>query len=593
MSTIAQNSVKKAEEPSASIIDLPNDVLKHCFSFIPGQYISAGPVCKHFYKNYSTVGIDDSIFVLSTEVLLKIGQNRRTTADAVASAIDLTEYAFVNNAPQDFMNRVCCKAAMKGRTDILECANIFGLPLKEITENDSTVREKELIGTVVEEGNLEMLKYVDKLCGNISSLGWYAIYKIASEKKYLHILKWLILEKKEELPFGGEYLVSTFKALQYLQGMSHPMEEDPELKESLFSEAVKMGNIGMMEYCHHNNCPLPFDIYPDALINDDKVVALNTLRWLHQHNYPLEASACAAAAKSDNLEALKWARDNYCPWDGRTFANSALNGNIEMIDYCIQNDCPVDTSACLYATRNDSDAKALETLKYLRQHSCPWDEDICGDAALYGNFSTLSWAKRNGCPFSVDSFHKVLKCGQPSLIEDMLRDEEYDFSDAAFREETFITALNTDTALSNASLIIEKLKLLNKYGCHWNASTSRDAAIYGKLRMLQWLRYKGCSLDKDTCTGAVRSGKIEIMKYVHENAGCELSKEAYAFCFHVEGLDAFILPDRIPRKVRSTHGEILAYLVHRDCPKIEDSDWNVARLVSIPRPRLPEDHIMD
>ncbi|GFH55041.1 hypothetical protein CTEN210_11517 [Chaetoceros tenuissimus] len=583
---VAHNSDKKkqAEQPSVSIIDLPNDVLKHCFSFIPGQYISVGPVCKHFYRNYSTVGIDDSMLVLSTEVLFKIGQNRRTTADAVASAIDLTEYAFVNNAPQDFMSRVYCKAAMKGRKDILECANIFGLPLKEITENDSTVREKELIVRVVEEGNLEMLKYVDKFCAGISSLGLHNIYRLAKEKKHLHILEWIILEKKEELPFGGDHHVSTFKALRYLQGKSNPMEKNPDLTRNLFSEAAKIGDIEMMEYCHNKNCPVPFDIYSDALINEDKASALKTLKWLHQYDYPLEASACATAAKSDNLEALKWARDNGCPWDGETLAFSSLNGNFEMIDYCIQNDCPIDTSACYYAMKNDSDAKALETLKYLRQHSCPWDEHTCGDAALNGNVNTLLWAKRNGCPFTVESFYKVVMCGHPSVIEEVLRDEEYDFSDASFREETFIAAFETD----NVSLVIEKLKLLNKYGCQWSASTSRDAAMYGKLRVLQWLRYKGCSLDKDTCTGAVRSGKIEIIKYVHENAGCELSKEAYAFCIHVEGLDAFILPDRIPRKVRSTHDEILAYLVHRDCPKIEDSDWNVARRVSLPLTRLPE-----
>jgi hypothetical protein len=60
-------------------------------------------------------------------MLLKIGNNRVTTADAVASDLQLTENCFILEAPMKFMQKVCYNAAVRGHTDILECAFTFGL----------------------------------------------------------------------------------------------------------------------------------------------------------------------------------------------------------------------------------------------------------------------------------------------------------------------------------------------------------------------------------------------------------------------------------------------------------------------------------
>ncbi|GFH55038.1 predicted protein [Chaetoceros tenuissimus] len=124
------------EEPSASLQDLPNDVLKYCFSFIPGSYITVGPVSMNFYSNYSTLGIHESASFNSAETLLEIGKNRRTTADAVSSDIKLTEYCFVVDAPEKFMEKVFCMAATKSRRDIIECCKTFGINCNKVFETN-------------------------------------------------------------------------------------------------------------------------------------------------------------------------------------------------------------------------------------------------------------------------------------------------------------------------------------------------------------------------------------------------------------------------------------------------------------------------
>lgn len=72
------------QETSASISDLPNYLLKHCFSFISGSYITVAPVSRRFFSSYATISIDDSDTVNSADTLLKIGKNKRTTADALS-----------------------------------------------------------------------------------------------------------------------------------------------------------------------------------------------------------------------------------------------------------------------------------------------------------------------------------------------------------------------------------------------------------------------------------------------------------------------------------------------------------------------------
>ena len=84
-------------------------------------------------------------------------------------------------------------------------------------------------------------------------------------------------------------------------------------------------------------------------------------------------------------------------------------------------------------------------------------------------------------------------------------------------------------------------------------------------------------MDTKTCTGAVQAGKIEILKYAHEVAGCFLSKETYAFCFGWLGLETNY--NSIPTSVRDSHVEILKYLEENECPRPARSDWNIRETI--------------
>ncbi|GFH47643.1 hypothetical protein CTEN210_04118 [Chaetoceros tenuissimus] len=504
------------EVPSASISDLPNDLLKHCFSFIPGSYVTVAPVSRQFFSNYSTRGMDDSTAMLSAASLLKIGRNKRTTVDAVSSDIKLTEYCFINAAPKEFMMKVYQSAALKSRIDILQCANIFGVDLIKFVPRNLTIK-------LAEAGNLEMIQYFDrKLPEDIDRSRCNFLFELAKESDHVHIMKWLIQEKSH-LYEDDSSVIAKVNDKPHIQATIEAYEHifagvtAPEVNFELNWIAARKGNIETLEYCHRNNYQFDIDdtmLCDSSMENEDKEQALVTLKWLHEHDCPWDESLCYSAAWYENLEALIYARNNNCPWDETTLSAAAERGNIAMIEYCLENDCPMDVCACAAAMNNKNENIVLEVLKLLRKYSCPWAGGTCVTAVGQRHFEALRWAKRNGCAWEEHGFHYLVRKGSVCIIEEFLQNEPRHNTNIIFQE-----ALRNESL--NDSQVIEKLKLLRKYGYEWNTNTTLEAARQGRLQVLQWLRFVGCALDVESCTASactapfvVRSENTEVLKYL-------------------------------------------------------------------------------
>lgn len=109
--------------------------------------------------------------------------------DAVSSDLQLTQYCFIVDAPEEFMQKVFCMAAIKSRRDILECANVFGINCNESFE---TIPSRIMLD-LSKEGNLYMMKYLlEKFCifrESQSCIG--AIFRTALKKGNLEVLEWI------------------------------------------------------------------------------------------------------------------------------------------------------------------------------------------------------------------------------------------------------------------------------------------------------------------------------------------------------------------------------------------------------------------
>jgi hypothetical protein len=59
----------------------------------------------------------------------------------------------------------------------------------------------------------------------------------------------------------------------------------------------------------------------------------------------------------------------------------------------------------------------LETLKWLRENLCPWNEVTCYMATRGGHLHTLAWAIENGCPWhGYEVFDAALSRGMTEIV---------------------------------------------------------------------------------------------------------------------------------------------------------------------------------
>ncbi|GFH47591.1 hypothetical protein CTEN210_04066 [Chaetoceros tenuissimus] len=584
------------EVPAASISNLPNDLLKHCFSFIPGQYVTVAPVCRQFFTSYCTVGLGDNDTVNSAEALLKIGKNKRTTADVVADDVLLFEHYITNNAPKEFIESVCCRAASRGRRDILEYAPIFGVDVRDILGGAEINWEEAL----AKEGNIDCLKYLhEKFDCFTKELGFDrrlgSMINPAAEKGHVHILQWIYEMTKSNIPsvriwdigviqkivsFGKieciKWCHNTFeRSLDFSDYVEHvastgnvdalkwlaQLDGNSISDQSLLADAARSGSIEMLEYCNQMSDSFLSVFVPAlAMRNKDKDQSLEVLKWLRQHDCPWDEKTCCSLALRDNLNALKWARNEGCLWDADTFASAAGTGNIEILEYCLANRCPIDERACSVAARITNESKALETLKWLREHSFPWNERTCYAALEEENFSCLMFALQNGCPSTQGVFRRVMESDAIDAFEFYLDKvvEPDSPNDISFKE--------IFTSSASDSCLIKKLRLLRKYGHEWNESFCAWAAGIGNLNVLRWLRFHGCSWDARTCTEAASRRSLRILEYAHEN-GCEWDESTFAPCVtHLHSSETMKW-STVPRKKCK---EIVEYLLEHNCPRPKD-----------------------
>jgi len=100
------------------------------------------------------------------------------------------------------------------------------------------------------------------------------------------------------------------------------------------------------------------------------------------------------AALEPHLQFLKC---KACPWSAATTAAAAVQKEqasaVATVGWLLANGCPVDASACAAAARQFPLSRLVE----LHKLGCPLDGSVCSAAAGAGQLDTLRWAHREGC----------------------------------------------------------------------------------------------------------------------------------------------------------------------------------------------------
>ncbi|GFH53327.1 hypothetical protein CTEN210_09803 [Chaetoceros tenuissimus] len=498
------SSTSEALQPSATMNDLPSEVVKNIFSFVgKGNYCFVAPVSKEFCYNYLTMDVIEDKFAHKMDCQLAIGKNKFTTAEAASSSFELAEYCFFE-APDDFLKKIVKNAIRKGKRDILELGHAMGIDVEELTRFNTEFRE------IAEKGDIDMFKLLLEKDVEISS--WlYQILPAAASNNQLQLLKWLhrnnlcqgpecksyvVLEaikngnmqmfKWAQNVFnchrieyvGHDFLDHTAKSdglelIQYLRS------QEISWGEQTFRFAAKIGNISFLQYLVDTGCPHEDpSIYTHAMEIKDNEKALEVLQWLHQHGVPWNENTCFKAVEKGNLQALKYLRSNDCPWNDSCLIKAIENHHQDIVEYCIQNSCPFGNyDICRYAMYDEDHDRALKMLKLLRKNSVPWGLETCTTAARKNNFQALQWAFSQGCAWD----RQMCACY------------------AAERGN------------------IEALNWIKSQGHEWDEEISARAAKKGHLETLKFLKSQGCPFGGGTFRAAISSGYYTIIEYCIEN----------------------------------------------------------------------------
>jgi len=83
---------------------------------------------------------------------------------------------------------------------------------------------------------------------------------------------------------------------------------------------------------------------------------------------------------------------------------------------------------------------------------------------------------------------------------------------------------NTHSTIAAARGKLDVLKYIHEQGYNWDKHTTRAAAMNGHLDCLMYAHENGCEWNEETCSVAAEDGNIECLKYAHEH-GCPWDAE--------------------------------------------------------------------
>lgn len=306
-----------------------------------------------------------------------------------------------------------------------------------------------------------------------------------------------------------------FECLMYIKQMGYAWSANTT------ANAVSGGKLEMLKFLHERGCPWDhnvceiaamykhFDCFKYAIengcpcdMNTSPYVAeagrLDLLKILHENGHKFLWSTGSYAAENGHFDCVKYLceiKNPKVPY----FSRGAIKANrLDILEYVVNNGCPLDIHAFLSAAGCGSFA----IIKYLREHKCPWNEDVCAEAA--NNLEILRYLRSPMCCI-------CYTCNYSG------NNSEYCECGGTYGE---VCPWNEEVywlAMVRGDMECFEYARLN--GCPWSEELCARAARSNDHGFLRHLHACGCPWDETTCLRAIESGGSECFKYAIEN-GC-------------------------------------------------------------------------
>ncbi len=156
-------------------------------------------------------------------------------------------------------------------------------------------------------------------------------------------------------------------------------------------------------------------------------------------------------------------------------------------------------SACQAAIHT----RDLPLLKYLHEQNCPWDSETTVAAINSQNADVLQFVCANGCPLPEHAMFVAAIIGNVDAMTYL-----HNSMDVAYPSELWLNLYS-----------LPAIQHLRTVGCAWNNSCCEEFAMQGKLECLKYAHENGCPWDEKVCSTAACYGHLHCLKSLHEQ-GC-------------------------------------------------------------------------
>lgn len=214
---------------------------------------------------------------------------------------------------------------------------------------------------------------------------------------------------------------------------------------------------------------------------------LNLLRWASNHKFPManrSTKMINIAIDKGYLKILKWLE--------RRFSED------------------IDTEdTCPRVARNGH----LDMLMWLRRRDppCQWDAATPYEAAKNGHLDVLTWCLTQDppCPVDTSTLMGAIRAGHLAIVVWLQTTPQVP------HKEVWNSKMTAEAAAYGHIHILRWLRYGLAIPRDWDELACANAAQYGHLETLKWLRSQTmpCPWDKETCNVAAQYGKFDILKW--------------------------------------------------------------------------------
>ena len=209
--------------------------------------------------------------------------------------------------------------------------------------------------------------------------------------------------------------------------------------------------------------------------------SVEKVKWAESHSkFKYSLSLAKFASRRNNLELLKYLYRKKCPFNSMVLSEAIDNKNIKIIKWFLKNNIE-GSNLCFHKACIIGD---LTIIKLLKKYNIDGDYiyESCLSAVYGNNIHLLKWLIKDGYSFDICSYIHAAGNGNIKILKYLLNVAQHDLSYIWF-----------------------------------DYRVCAEAAKYGKLKTLKWLRKKGCQWDVYTTYLAYKHNKLDVLKWAIKN----------------------------------------------------------------------------